>query len=58
MDQRQAVVRELARTHGRARKKERGIILDDLVRLTGYSRNHAAWVLRETVFGPARRNRG
>jgi len=46
MHERHAVVRELSSRFQRARKKERGHILNDFVRLTGYNRSYAAFVLR------------
>jgi len=46
MHERHAVVRELSSRFQLARKKERGQILNDFVRLTGYTRSYAAFVLR------------
>jgi hypothetical protein len=57
MQERRAVVRELAREYLRASKKERGILLDEVVRLTGFNRNYAARALRETAWGRRREPR-
>jgi hypothetical protein len=46
MHERHAVVRELSSRFQHARKKERGQILNDFVRLTGYTRSYGAFVLR------------
>lgn len=46
MQERQAVLRELARRYRQAGKKERGVVLDEVVRLCGYSRSYAARRLR------------
>jgi hypothetical protein len=46
MHERHAVVRELSSRFQRARKKERTQILNGFVRLTGYTRCYAAFVLR------------
>lgn len=47
MQERQAVTRELAKGYRQKTKKERGLIVDELVRLTGYNRTYACRVLRE-----------
>jgi hypothetical protein len=62
MQERQAVLRELARRYRKAGKKERGVILDEVVRLCGYSRAYAARRLRTCALHgvpeqPARRSR-
>ena len=46
MQERHAVVRELSSRFQRARKRERSQILNDFVRLTGYTRCYAAFILR------------
>ena len=46
MHERHAVVRELSSRFQQARKKERSQILNDFVRLTGYTRCYGAFVLR------------
>jgi len=45
MQERQAVLRELAKSYRRAGKKEKGHVLDEVVRLCGYSRAYAARAL-------------
>lgn len=42
----QVVVKQLAKEYKRASKKEKGVILTELVRLTGYNRSYARFVLR------------
>jgi hypothetical protein len=46
MQERQAVLRELAGRYRQGGKRERGLILDEVVRLCGYSRRYAARRLR------------
>lgn len=46
MQERRAVVRELSKGYRTKTKKERGVIADELVRLTGYNRSYACRVLR------------
>ena len=46
MQERQAVMRELAGRYRIGGKKERGVVLDEVVRLCGYSRSYAARRLR------------
>jgi hypothetical protein len=46
MKERQAVTRETAKRYQRARKREKGLILDEFVNLTSYTRCYAAFVLR------------
>ena len=46
MKEKQAVLRELAGRYRRSGKKERGIVLDEVVRLCGYSRSYAGRRLR------------
>ena len=53
MGQRKAVTRETAQEYRRASKKEKGAILDRVVKLMGCTRHHAGWLLRmwgKTVF--------
>ena len=47
MQQRQAVVAKAAARYQRSRKKEKGLILTELVELTEYSRVYARRVLRQ-----------
>ena len=47
MQQRQAVVAKTASRYQRSRKKEKGLILSELVELTEYSRAYARRVLRQ-----------
>lgn len=47
MQQRQAVVAEMASRYQRSRKKEKSMILSELVELTDYSRAYARRVLRQ-----------
>ena len=47
MQQRQAVVAKTAARYQRSRKKEKGLILTELVELTEYSRTYARRVLRQ-----------
>lgn len=46
MQERQVILRELAKRYRRAGKKEKGVVLDEVVRLCGYSRVYAARRLR------------
>jgi hypothetical protein len=48
--ERQAVLRELGKGYRKKTKKERGLIVDELVRLTGYNRAHACRALRQAEF--------
>ena len=53
MGERKAVTRETAAEYRRATKREKGVILDRWVKLTGCKRNHVGWLLRmwgRTVF--------
>ena len=47
MQEKQAVTKQLALKYKRARKKEKGKILDTVIDLAGYNRSYAARVLRE-----------
>lgn len=47
MREKQAVTKKLALKYKRARKKEKGKILDNLIELTGYNRSYQARVLRQ-----------
>ena len=49
MRQKQAVTRETALRYKRARKKEKGVILTEFVKITGYNRSYASRVLRQKV---------
>jgi hypothetical protein len=61
MRQKQAVTKRLAQSYQKARKKEKGKILDGLIPLTSYQRSYAARVLRRSVrakaSAPPRRTR-
>ena len=46
MKERRAVSRKLAKGYQKASKKEKGRLLDTLVRVTGYDRCYASWMLR------------
>ena len=46
LKERKAVVKEEAAIYHKATKKEKGKILDEFIRLTGYSRCYASYVLR------------
>ena len=46
MRERRAVTWELAKPYHKALKKEKGRLLDEMVRLTGYNRCYASWLLR------------
>ena len=53
MAERKSVTRELAQKYRRGSRRKKGIILDQLMQLNGWTRHHAAWVLRcwgRTVF--------
>ncbi len=53
MRERQAITREMARRYAKARKEQRGAMLDELCALTGYNRSYAARRLRARAHGPA-----
>jgi hypothetical protein len=46
MREKQAITKEVANRYRKARKKEKGRMLDEFVATTGYNRNYAAWTLR------------
>ena len=46
MKERKAVSREVSKRYRKARKKEKGQILDEFVQITGYTRWYASYVLR------------
>ena len=46
MQIKKSVAREVAQRYQKARKTERGRILDEFVALTGYCRTYASWLLR------------
>ena len=46
MKERKAVVVETVPRYRKASKKQKSIILDEFSRLTGFTRNHSCWVLR------------
>ena len=46
LKERRAVVREVSKRYKKAKKKEKGRILDEFVKLTGYNRCYAAYLLR------------
>ena len=41
------IVNKLSKEYKKARKKQRGVILDELIRLTGYNRSYARRILRK-----------
>lgn len=43
MKERKAVVSEIAKRYKKASKKQKGIILDELIALTGYNRSYACF---------------
>ena len=45
MSEKKAITKEVARRYRKARKKEKGGILDEFVATTGYNRSYASWVL-------------
>lgn len=49
MRERQAIVAEMAIRYKRAAKRERGLILDEAVKLLGYNRAYAARALRQVA---------
>lgn len=57
MKERKAVTAVLRARHRRARKKEKGRLLDELVGLTGYHRWYAVGLLRGHAPPPSRRDR-
>lgn len=46
MKVKRAVLKELAKRYQRGFKKEKGIVLEEFVALTGYNRCYASWLLR------------
>lgn len=46
MQERKSVTREIQKRYKRGSKKEKGIILDEFVKLTGYNRCYASYLLR------------
>lgn len=46
MREKKAITKEVARRYRKARKKEKGGMLNEFVAITGYNRNYAAWALR------------
>ena len=48
MHQKKAVTKELAGRYRRATKREKRLILDEFVAVTGYNRSYAAWALRNS----------
>lgn len=62
MEQQQAMTRQWAAAYQKARKQERGKILDHFIQSTQYQRAYAARVLRthckRVRVGPTRRDRG
>lgn len=46
MKERKAVTRKVSERYRRARKKEKGVILDEFIEITGYNRKYASSVLR------------
>ena len=48
MGQKKAVTREAKDRYQKARKKEKGMMLDEFTRLTGYNRCYASQILKQT----------
>lgn len=46
LKEKRAVIREVAKRYKKVRKKEKGKILDEFVKLTGYNRCYASYLLR------------
>jgi len=46
MKEKQAVTKQVSRRYRKARKKEKGKILDEFVETTRYTRKYASWILR------------
>ena len=46
MKERKAVIKETYRRYRRSTKKEKGEILNEFIKLTGYKRKYASWILR------------
>ena len=46
MKVKRAILKELAKRYQRGSKKERSLILDEFVGLTGYNRCYSSWLLR------------
>ena len=60
MAQRRAVTKRMAERYARASKNEKGLMLDELCELTGWSRRHARRALTAAIARPepaARRSR-
>ena len=45
MSEKKAITKEVARRYRKARKKDKGGILNEFVATTGYNRSYASWVL-------------
>lgn len=56
---RKEIIKKIGRDYQKASKKEKGGILDNLIRLTGYERSYARFVLRNPPpkFGKVKRNK-
>jgi hypothetical protein len=46
MNERKVVTREVAKRYQKASKKQKGVILNEFIALTGYHRTYASWLLR------------
>ena len=46
LKERRAVVKEVSKRYKKVKKKEKGMILDEFVKLTGYNRCYASYLLR------------
>ena len=56
MKTRKAVTKQVARRYKKAKKKDKGIILDEFTATTGYNRSYATRLLRRGA--PAKRKKG
>jgi len=46
MAARKIITKQMAQEYIRAKKKERGVILNNLIKITGYNRKYVGWLLR------------
>ena len=45
MREKKAITKEVAKRYRKAKKKEKGVMLDEFVQITDYNRDYASWVL-------------